>query len=91
MKTITIEIPDDIFKEYYNEEEAKRAIFEDLIIEERQKGNISLGRAAELLGITYTEFFDLLGKRGFTFVNISKDEQNESYEQFKKFMKDYKK
>jgi len=41
-------------------------VFEDFIIEQWQKGNISLGRAAELLGRTYTEFFELLGQKGLS-------------------------
>lgn len=49
----------------------RRTVYEDFIIEQRQEGNISPGEAAKMLGITYTEFFDLLGKKGLSFINAT--------------------
>lgn len=85
--TITIEIPDDILDNFESIEHVQRTVYEDFIIEQRQKGNISLGKAAELLGITYSEFFDLLGEKGLSFINASKDEVEESYRRFKESMR----
>lgn len=87
MTTISIQIPDDILENFENIEETQRAVYEDFIIEQRQNGNISLGRAAELLGIKYTEFFDLLGKKGLSYINASEDELDDSYREFKEAMR----
>ncbi len=90
-KTISINIPDDILEDYQTLDDVRRAVYEDLIIEERQKGNISMGRAAQLLSITYTEFFDLLGSRGFSWINVTKEDREQSYMLFEEFLKTYKK
>ena len=86
MATVTIEIPDKLAEQFNSVEEIRRTVYEDFIIEQRQQGNLSLGQAAELLGITYTEFFDLLGKKGLSFINATPDELNESYRQFEEIM-----
>ena len=86
MATITINIPDEILDSFENIDEVQKTLYEDFIIEQRQRGNISLGRAAELLGISYTEFFDLLGKKGLSFINATPQEINKSYQNFEKIM-----
>ena len=86
MATVTIEIPDELAEQFTSVDEIRRTVYEDFIIEQRQKENLSLGQAAELLGITYTEFFDLLGKKGLSFINATPDELNESYRQFEQVM-----
>lgn len=83
MAIISIQIPDDILSNFENIEDIQRTIYEDFIIEQRQNGNISLGRAAELLGIKYTDFFDLLGKKGLSYINASEEELDGSYKAFK--------
>ncbi len=57
-------------------------MYEDFVIEQRQRDNISLGRAAELLGISYQAFCNLLGEKGLSFINASPQEQEESYQHF---------
>ncbi len=74
MATISIEIPDEILESFNNVNEVRKTVYEDFVIEQRQNGNISLGKAAELLGITYTEFFDLIGKKGLSFINARKED-----------------
>ena len=86
MATVTIEIPDELAEQFNSVDEIRRTVYEDFIIEQRQKGNLSFGQAAELLGITYTEFFDLLGTKGVSFINATPDELNESYRQFEGIM-----
>ncbi len=86
MATISIEIPDELVESFNNVDELQKTVYEDFVIEQRQNGNISLGRAAELLGITYTEFFDLIGKKGLSFINASSDELEQSYQKFEKVM-----
>lgn len=87
MTTISIQIPDDILDNFKNVEEIERTVYEDFVIEQRQNGNISLGRAAELLGIKYSDFFDLLGKKGLSYINASSDELEESHRQFQAILK----
>ena len=86
MATISIEIPDELVESFNNVDELQKTVYEDFVIEQRQNGNISLGRAAELLGITYTEFFDLIGKKGLSFINAPSDELDHSYQKFDKVM-----
>ena len=86
MATVTIEIPDELAEQFNSVDEIRRTVYEDFIIEQRQQGNLSLGQAAELLGITYTEFFDLLGTKGVSFINATPDELNESYRRFERIM-----
>lgn len=82
MTTIMIDIPDELAEQFGSMDEIRRTVLEDFIIEQRQQGNLSLGQAAELLGISYTEFFDLLGKKGLSFINATVDEVEEDYLQF---------
>ena len=86
MTTVTIDIPDELAEHFDSIDEIRRTVYEDFIIEQRQQGNLSLGQAADLLGITYTEFFDLLGQKGLSFINATSDELDESYRQFGRIM-----
>lgn len=49
MPAITVEIPDDLAVNFDAPEAIQRALFEDFVIEQRQREVISLGKAAELL------------------------------------------
>jgi predicted HTH domain antitoxin len=86
MTTVTIEIPEEILDHFDDLDEVRRTVYEDFIIEQRQKGNISLGRAAELLDKTYTEFFELLGQKGLSFINAKRKELDENYQRFENVM-----
>ena len=86
MATITLEIPNELVMPFDSIDEVRQTVYEDFIIKQRQQGNISLGQAAEFLGINYTEFFDLLGKKGFSFINATPEELKTSYHQFEKIM-----
>ncbi len=91
MAKITVEIPDEIVSQFESIEDVRRTMYEDFIMEQRQYGNLSLGEAAQLLGITYTEFFELLGKKGLSFINAAPDELRESYSSFQHLMEQIKK
>ena len=91
MATISIEIPDEILESFNNVDEVRKVVYEDFVIEQRQNGNISLGRAAELLDVTYSEFFDLIGKKGLSFINTPKEDIEDSYHDFEKTMEKFKK
>ena len=87
MPTIAIDIPEDLAETFSTLDELRQTVYEDFIIEQRQQGKISLGRAAELLGITYTELFDLLGKKGLSFINATSQELEASYQHFTHVMR----
>ncbi len=74
MTTITLELPEEILINFNGINEIRQALYEDFIIAQRQRGNISLGRAAELLGMTYSEFFNRLGEKGLSFINANPKE-----------------
>ena len=74
MTTITLELPEEILINFNGINEIRQTLYEDFIIAQRQRGNISLGRAAELLGITYSELFNRLGEKGLPFINASPKE-----------------
>jgi len=86
MATITIEIPDEIASRYASLEEIRQTMVEDFVIEQRQQGKFSLGEAAKLLNMTYTEFFALIGRKGLSFINATSAELDESYRQFQGLM-----
>lgn len=90
-KTINIEIPDPIIENYASIDELERSLYEDIIISEFQKGNLSIRDSAELLGLTYEGFIEFLGKRKIPFINATKDELEESYKNFELFMQTYQK
>ena len=82
MTVVTIEIPDDIANRFESLDMLRRTLYEDFIIGQRQSGNLSFGEAAELLNITYPEFFELLGERGLTVINAEPGELESSYQRF---------
>lgn len=86
MTTITMEIPDTITILFASTDELRQTMYEDLIIEQRQQGKLTLGEAARLLNLTHTEFLGLLGRKGFSFINAAPDEIQEDYQQFHQFM-----
>jgi predicted HTH domain antitoxin len=86
MATLTLEIPDELASQFESEEEMRRTVYEDFVIERRQNGALSLGEAAKLLNITYTDFFHLLGQKGLSFINATADELEESYQRFTRIM-----
>ena len=86
MTAITVEVPDEIVSRFESIEDIQQTMFEDFIIEQRQQGELSLEEAAKHLNLSYPEFFQLLGKKGLSFINSSKSELDQSYSDFKKKM-----
>lgn len=84
--TITFEIPDEIVNNFRDLEEMKNTAFQDFIIEERQRGNISMGKTVEILGKDYSEVVSLLGKYRFPVCNLSRKELEEGSNNLKEFM-----
>ena len=88
---ISIEIPDSISDNYKNVDEMERSIYENIVISEFQKGNLSIRDSAKILGLTYEGFMEFLGERKISFINATKEELEESYKNFEEFMKTYQK
>ncbi len=86
MTLVTLEIPDELAAHFDSVQALQRALYEDFIIEQRQQGRLSLGEAAELLALTYAEFFMLLGEKGLSFTNVEPAEVEESYTRFRHMM-----
>ncbi len=82
--TLSLELPEEILTNFNGINEIRHALYENFIIAQRQQGNISLGKAAELLGMRYSDFFNLLGQKGLSFINANPEELKESYQHFKK-------
>lgn len=88
---INIQIPDAIAENYTTMDELQRGLYEDIIISEFQKGNLSIRDCAELLNLTYEGFMEFLGERNLSFITASKDELEESYANFERFAQTYEK
>lgn len=86
MTLVTLEIPDELAAHFESVQALRRTLYEDFIIEQRQRGRLSLGEAAELLDLTYSEFFMLLGQKGLSFINTEPSELHASYERFRHTM-----
>ena len=83
---LILTLPDELAANFQSEDELRRTLYEDFIIEQRQVGAISLSKAAELLDLSYQAFFVLLGRKGLSFVNASAEEADESYRAFETLM-----
>ncbi|MEZ4677017.1 MAG: UPF0175 family protein [Caldilineaceae bacterium] len=86
---ITLEIPDDIAENYPTDGELKRTMLENIVINEFQKGLLSIGQSAELLGLTYEGFIELLGEHRLPFITATPEELEASYQAFSSFMETY--
>ena len=86
MTTITMDIPDAVTTLFATIEELRRTRYADLVIAQRQQGKLTLGEAAQLLGVTHTEFLELLGRKGLSFINATPAEIREDERQFRQIM-----
>lgn len=86
MTLVTVEIPDELAANFASVQELRRTLYEDFVIEQRQQGRLSLGEAAALLGLSYSEFFMLLGKKGLSFINAEQHDLQTSYNRFRHMM-----
>ena len=74
MSTLNISLPDDIRKALpIGEEELAALALEALLVRLYERGDLSSGKAAELLHITRHEFLDVLGSYGVTIFDENLD------------------
>lgn len=90
-KTITVNIPQTIWNANPNPVLLKKRLLEYLVLDEYQKGTISLREGAKALGLSYEGFMDFLGAHQMSFINASRDEAQESYKRFSAYMQERKK
>ena len=88
---VTLDIPDDIAGNYTSDDDLKRSMLESVVLNEFQKGLLSIGQSAQLLGLTYEEFIELLGKHRLPFITATSEELVGNYRDFKRFMASYRK
>jgi predicted HTH domain antitoxin len=80
MTTVQIEVPDRLAKPFIDVEALRREIYEDFVLGMRQRGDISIGEAAELLGVTKRGAIELLGKKGLALINADPEDTAEGRE-----------
>ncbi len=82
MQAISIEIPEEILENYQTIEALRQAVYEDIVANEYQKGNISIRQGAKMLGLSYEEFMvDFLGERKISFINGTPSELEAEFQQ----------
>lgn len=73
MKTLTLDIPDSVD---LNEHEVKMLVAGKLY----EQGKLTLGQAAQLVGLTKRAFIEIIGKYGFSIVSDSVDDLHSDIE-----------
>lgn len=73
MKTLTLDIPDSV---ELNEHEVKMLVAGKLY----EQGKLTLGQAAQLVGLTKRAFIEVIGKYGFSVVSDSVDDLHSDIE-----------
>jgi predicted HTH domain antitoxin len=68
------EVPDELFDEQFREEAFLRQLKEDAVVRLFDRGRISSGYGASLLGMTRRDFLELLQKRGVPFVRYTQED-----------------
>ena len=78
MKTITLNIPDTVD---FDDKEALMAIASRLF----EKGKLSLGQAAELVGLSKRAFMEILGTYGVSVFNYPSSDLDQDVENAKSY------
>jgi predicted HTH domain antitoxin len=79
MESITyqVQVPASLSRLGVTQKEIQRRVNEWLVLSYFTESRISSGKAARLLGITRSDFLDLLRERGISYLNFTKDELKE--------------
>jgi len=75
--TYQVQIPASLSRLGATQKEIQRRVNEWLVLSFFTETKISSGKAARLLGITRSDFLDLLRERGISYVNYTKEELDE--------------
>ena len=74
-KPITVEVPEDAVRRFGGDEVSfGREMYEAAVVQWFDEGRISQGRAAELLGISRPELFEVLKRHEISPIQITAEE-----------------
>ena len=78
-KPITIEVPEEAVRIFGDENEKRfgREMYETAVVKWFDEGRISQGKAAELLGISRAELFDVLWRHKVSPIQVTPEELEE--------------
>jgi predicted HTH domain antitoxin len=75
--TYQVQVPASLSRLGATQKEIQRRLIEWLVLSYFTETKISSGKAARLLGITRSDFLDLLRERGISYINFTKEELKE--------------
>jgi predicted HTH domain antitoxin len=77
MAELKLDLPPDLLEVLERLGDPRQAIKECVVLELYRRGEISTGKAAELLGISYRQFLDLLARHKIPIFRYSPEELEE--------------
>lgn len=86
MHTIAIPVPQPIWNAEPDRKALQRRLLEYLVLDEYQRGVISIRESASMLELSYEEFMDFLGAHRVSFINATPEELEQSYQRFSAYM-----
>ncbi len=90
-QTVIISVPDTIVESYPTQDALKHSIYESMIINEFQKGFLSIQESAQLLGLSYEDFLEYLNQKNISFIIATPQDLEDSYQELEDFLQTYKK
>jgi predicted HTH domain antitoxin len=80
-KQVTVEVPDDAVRIFGDRDDNRfaQAMYETAVVKWFDEGRISQGKAAELLGISRGELFDVLWRHKVSPIQITPEELEEEF------------
>jgi predicted HTH domain antitoxin len=75
-KQVTVEVSDDAVRIFGDKDNARfaRAMYETAVVKWFDEGLVSQGKAAELLGLSRGEFFDVLSRHKVSPIQMTPEE-----------------
>ena len=70
---LDVELPDELFAQL-REEEIEKKVKEALVMELLREHRLSQGKAAEILGISHAELFDLMTSHRVPVIDLDEEE-----------------
>ncbi len=77
MAEVKLDLPPDLLKLLQGMGDVQQTIKECIVLELYRRGEISTGKAAEILGMSYRQFLDLLAKHKIPLFRYSPEELEE--------------
>lgn len=77
MAEVKLDLPPDLLKLLQEMGDVQQAIKECVVLELYRRGEISTGKAAKFLGMSYRQFIDLLAKHKIPIFHYSPEELEE--------------